>query len=203
MSIMYKWLIMIIVLLALGLVLSIRKYKEVESEWKTAVSNMKNYDSMLGNEKSKSAALQLSVSQLETFQDSVLKELNATREKLKVKDKNLNAVQYVSSVFEKTDTIVLKDTIFRTPEFKMDTVLGDEWYAIDIAMQYPSKVSVSPSFKSEKHIVVYDKKETVNPPKKFFLARWFQKKHKVLKVDVVEKNPYVEDEFSQYVEIVK
>ena len=64
-------------------------------------------------------------------------------------------------------------------------------------------VAVKPEFKSEKHIIVSTKKETVNPPKKFFLFRWFQKKMKVLHVDVVEKNPYVDGETSRYVEIIK
>jgi cell division protein FtsQ len=54
-------------------------------------------------------------------------------------------------------------------------------------------VAVEPYFKSEKHIIVSSKKETVNPPKKFFLFRWFQKKQIVLHIDVIEKNPYVEN----------
>jgi hypothetical protein len=64
-------------------------------------------------------------------------------------------------------------------------------------------VAVKPEFKSKKHIVVSSKKETVNPPKKFFLFRWFQKKMTVIHVDVVEKNPYVSEETSRYVEIMK
>ena len=63
-------------------------------------------------------------------------------------------------------------------------------------------IAVKPEFKSEKHIIVSTKKETVNPPKKFFLLRWFQKKHLVVHVDVVEKNPYVGGETSKYIEIV-
>ena len=64
-------------------------------------------------------------------------------------------------------------------------------------------IAVQPYFKSEKHIIVSSKKETVNPPKKFFLFRWFQKKHLVVHVDVIEKNPYVGSENSKYVEILK
>ena len=64
-------------------------------------------------------------------------------------------------------------------------------------------IIVQPEFKSEKHIVVSTKKETVNPPKKFFLFRWFQKKQTLIHVDVVEKNPYVENQSSRYIEIMK
>ena len=85
----------------------------------------------------------------------------------------------------------------------MDTLLYDNWYSVRIGLSYPSTVTVEPQFESEKHIVVSTKKETVNPPKKFFLFRWLQKKHTVLKVNVVEKNPYVQNEDSRYVEIIK
>ena len=80
--------------------------------------------------------------------------------------------------------------------------MGDEWYTLRLGLHYPSMIAVEPEFKSEKHIVVSTKKETVNPPKKFFLLRWFQKKHLVIHVDVVEKNPYVDGETSKYIEIV-
>ncbi len=85
----------------------------------------------------------------------------------------------------------------------MDTVLGDKWYSLGLGLHYPSTVIVKPCFKSDKHIVVSSKKETVNPPKKFFLFKWFQKKHYVINVDVIEKNPYVSNESSRYIEIIK
>jgi hypothetical protein len=85
----------------------------------------------------------------------------------------------------------------------MDTLIGDEWYTLRLGLKYPSMIAVKPEFKSKKHIVVSSKKETVNPPKKFFLFRWFQKKMTVVHIDVVERNPYVSDETTRYVEIIK
>jgi hypothetical protein len=131
-------------------------------------------------------------------------ELNNTRKELKIKDKNLKALQAVASKFSKKDTIYIPgDTIFKEPSFALDTLVGDKWYSVRLGLQYPSMIAIQPEFKSEKHIVVSSKKETVNPPKKFFLFRWFQKKHRVLHIDVVEKNPYVDGETSRYVEIIK
>ena len=78
-----------------------------------------------------------------------------------------------------------------------------KYLIIRLGLHYPSIIVVKPEFKSEKHIVVSNKKETVNPPKKFFLLRWLQRKHLVLHIDVVEKNPYVDEESSRYVEIIK
>ena len=202
---MKTYLISAIVTLILLMIIGFQYYqiKSVNGKWKVAEANVKAYSEELNTVGKKNTALQLSVSQLEYFNDSVLKALNETREELKIKDKNLKALQQVKSSFSRTDTIEINDTIFINPSFYVDTVLQDKWYKLGLQLKYPSTVTVSPEFKSEKHIVVSTKKETVNPPKKFFLLRWFQKKHKVLNIDVIEKNPYVNGESSKYVEILK
>ena len=177
--------------------------KDIEQKWKTAVANVKAYDALLGEANNKNAAFQLTINQLKNCNDSVLKELNAVRRELKVKDKDVQALQYVYSTLEKTDTIIMPDTIFVDKTLAMDTVVGDEWYNLRLSLRYPSSIMTKPAFKSEKYIVVHTKKETVNPPKKFWLFRLFQKRHTILKVDVVEKNPYVNNESSRYVEIIR
>lgn len=200
---MNKWLILAVISLGIALFASMKQSINANKKWEIAMANVKAYSKMLSEEEGKSTAYQLTIDQLKYYQDSILKKLNDTRKELGIKDKRLEAMQYVASSFVKADTIVYRDTIFREPSFAMDTLLGDEWYKIELGLKYPSTVTVKPEFKSEKHIVVSTKKETVNPPKKFFLFRWFQKKHLVLKVDVVEKNPYVDGETSRYVEIIR
>lgn len=197
------WLITTIIVLLAIIVAGWQQVKYADRRWKTAEANVKAYSSELSATGQKNTALQLTVDQLEYFNDSVLQALDATRKALKVKDKNLKALQAVKSSFSKRDTIMLRDTLFKEPALDIDTLMGDEWYTLRLGLRYPSMVAVKPEFKSEKHIVVSTKKETVNPPKKFFLLRWFQKKHLVIHIDVVEKNPYVEDETSKYIEIVK
>ena len=201
---MKKWIIVIlgyIVLIGL-LLISFKDKGNYEKKWKDAVSNVKAYDKLLSNSNEKNIAYKLTAEQLSYANDSILKELNDTRKKLKVKDKNLKSVQYITSTLSRVDTITLKDTIFKEP-LKVDTTIGDKWYNVKIALSYPSTIIISPTFKSEKNIVVSTKKETVNPPKKFWLFRLFQKKHTIIKVDVIEKNPYVSNEESRYVETIK
>lgn len=199
---MTKWLIVAIVVL-LGVVgIAWNKIDSLNGKLDIAEANIKAYNQQLSNKDNKNVALRLTVSQLESYQDSVLQELNETRESLKIKDKNLKALQKVASTFSKADTITLKDTLYRDPSLAVDTILKDEWYSLRLGLKYPSTITVKPEFKSDKHIVVYTKKETVNPPKKFFLLRWFQKKHLVLKVYVIEKNPYIINDCSKFVEII-
>jgi hypothetical protein len=202
---MNKYFIAAIVVLFATIGFMWKQVRDANEKWKVSEGNVKAYASMFDNSKKQNAALLLTVDQLEYFKDSVLQELDATRKELKVKDKDLKALQQVKSSFSRTDTITITqvDTLFKEPSLAIDTVLGDEWYKLNLGLKYPSTIAVKPYFKSEKHIVVSSKKETVNPPKKFFLLRWFQKKHRVLHIDVVEKNPYVSDETSRYVEIIR
>lgn len=191
-----------VILLALALGYTVVNSKSLEKKWKEAMENVKAYSQQYSTSEKNTRALKLSVEQLESSNDSILQELNSTRKELKVKDSKLQSLQYVSSSFVKADTITLVDTLFKDRNIDIDTILSDEWYSVKVGLKYPSTVTVNPEFKSIKNIVVSTKKETVNPPKKFFLWRWLQKKQTVLNIDVVEKNPYVKDESNRYVKII-
>lgn len=185
-----------------ALIITLKSNQDYKDKWSKAEANVKAYDKLLSSSKEKSIALQLTAQQLSSSKDSILKELNETKKELKIKDKNIKSVQYISTTLKKIDTVIFRDTLFQK-EIAIDTLIGDNWYKAEVHLHYPSTLILSPSFKSEKNIVVSTKKETINPPKKFWLFRLFQKKHKVLKVDVIEKNPYAVDNESRYVEIIK
>lgn len=189
--------------LASALCITLKSKSSIEKKYKEAVENVKSYSEQFSTATNKNRALKLTIEQLNYSNDSILQELNASRKELKVKDSKLQSMQYVASSFTKTDTIVLRDTIFKDAKMDIDTLVSDEWYSVKVGLKYPSTIAVSPEFKSVKNIIVSAKKETVDPPKKFFLFRWFQKKHYVLNIDVVEKNPYVQNQINRYVEIVK
>lgn len=198
---MNKYLILIVIVLLALIGAGYKQVKYANDRYEVAMANMKAYDVQLSSQ-GNNVALQLTIDQLEAFRDSVLIELNNTRKELDIKDKDLKSLQKISSSFSKSDTIIMSDTIYKNPSFAMDTIIGDMWYSVKVGMKYPSTITVKPEFKSIKHVVVSTKKETVNPPKKFFLLRWFQKKHRVVRVNVVECNPYVNEEISKYVEIL-
>lgn len=153
--------------------------------------------------KDQNRAFQFTVEQLEYFNDSLITKMNEVRKELKIKDDNLKQMQYLLSEAQKKDTVVFRDTLFREPTLKIDTLLGDRWYQMKLGLRYPSTIITEPKFVSEKYIIVDYRKETVDPPKKCFIARWFQKKHKVVEVEVVEKNPYIENKQQRFIEIVK
>ena len=194
---------LLIPILTIALILTVKSRGKIEKRWKESTENVKSYSELFSNSENKNKGFKFTIDQLQYFNDSILKELNETREALKIKDSKLKSLQYLSSTFIKYDTLIIKDTLFKDPQIQVDTVLSDEWYSIRIGLKYPSTVTVNPMFRSVKHIVVSSRRETVNPPKKFFLFRWFQKKHTVLNIDVIEKNPYIKEQNSRYIEIIK
>lgn len=189
--------------LTVSLFLIVRDKNEVEEKWKAAVENVKSYSEQFSSSEEKNRAFKLTIGQLKNSNDSIFKELNEARKELMVKDSKLRSLQYVSSDFSKADTIHLTDTIFRDTKANVDTLLSDDWYSIRVGLRYPSTVAVKPEFRSVKSIIVSTRRETVNPPKRFFLFRWFQKRQTVLNVDVVERNPYVRKQTDRYVEIIR
>ena len=205
---MKNYLYIYIALLAItsGIIIGVllNQRSKTEKKWKEAVENAKAYSELFSNSENKNRAFKLTIAQLKNSNDSIFKELNEARKELKVKDSKLKSLQYVSSSFSKVDTITLKgDTIFKDSHINIDTLLSDEWYSVKVGLKYPSTVTVEPTFKSIKYIVVSAKKETINPSKRFFLFRWFQKKQIRLNVDVVEKNPYVQNQDNRFVEIIR
>ena len=193
----------VILLLGIALAITIKNNSSIEKEWKDAVENVKTYSEQYSSSENKNRALKLTIDQLNSSNDSIIQKLNNVRKELKVKDSKLQSLHYVSSSFAKTDTIILKDTLFKDPQMVVDTLVSDEWYSVRVGLKYPSTIAVSPMFKSEKNIIVSTKRETVKPAKKFFLLRWFQKKHTILNIDVVEKNPYVQNQDNRYIKIIE
>ena len=196
--------IVTVILLALGITVAIqsKKISNLNESLSNSVNNEKALLLKNDNNENEIRSLKLSVEQLDYFNDSIIDKLNQVRNELKVKDANLKELQYLKTVATKTDTIIIKDTIF-VEKTNLDTLIGNEWYQLNLQLQYPNKITVSPTFISEKSIVTHIKKETVKPPKRCKFIRWFQRKHNVVIVDIKESNPYITTEDYQHIEIIK
>lgn len=179
------------------------RYQKLNKKYSVSIENIKAYDTQLSGLKNDNKVFKLTVDQLNYFNDSILKQMNEVRKQLGIKDKKIEQMQYQLSQVTKSDSIILKDTIFKEPTFKLDTIIGDKWASNHLLMQYPNYIKVTPSFTLESFLFVESKKETIDPPKKFFLLRWFQKKHTVLNITVQQNNPYSETKIQKFVEIIK
>lgn len=196
-------LVVAFLLSALSTAFLYRQNNILQDKLSVSVSNEKAYADENSILKDKNRVFQFTVDQLKYYNDSLLTKMNDVRKELQIKDRDLKQMQYLLSEAQKKDTIIFRDTLFRDPLIKVDTLLGDRWYQMKLGLRYPSTIITEPKFISEKYIIVDYRKETIEPPKKCFLARWFQKKHKVVEVEVVEKNPYIVNKQQRFIEIVK
>ena len=194
-------------ILLFALVLSVVYYVRETSKYRKLylkeLTNVKAYQSENDNLKNETAVHIMTIGQLQTSKDSIDIALKEAIKKLKIKPKNTVSVGFITSNMEKKDSIIIKyDTIFQR-KVDIDTIVGDKWYKAQIGLHYPARIDLAVSMLSVKHIIVHNKKETVNPPKKFWLWRLFQKKYTIQEVIVDEENPYIEAGSQKFINIIK
>ena len=195
-------IVALIVSLSIGSYILYTKNQSLNEELSISISNEKAFIAENSSLKEENRVFKFTIEQLNYYNDSILQEMNDARKELKIKDKNLKQLQYLLSISTKKDTVLFTDTIFKDKSLALDTIIGDKWYNIRLGLKYPNLIYTEPTFTSEKYIIVNKKKETVNSPKKFFLFRWFQRKHWVMEVHIKEKNPYIKEIDNKFVEII-
>ena len=196
-------IVILVSLLAISTYTLYTNNQKLKEEISISMSNQKAFIAENSLLKEENRVFKFTIEQLNHYNDSILQKMNEVRKELKIKDRDLKQMQYLLSEAQKKDTIVLRDTLFREPTLKIDTLLGDRWYQMKLGLRYPSTIITEPKFVSEKYVIVNYKKETINPPKKCAIARWFQKKQEVIEVEVVEKNPYIENKQQRFIKFVK
>lgn len=199
---MNKFLIGLSVVLIFILIVLSTAYKSVYNSYLISTNNNKAYERLIDSVKDNNIQFQFTIKELENTNDSIFAEMNKVREELKIKDKNLKQIEYINTVTKITDSIVVRDTIFRQ-DFKLDTCISDDWHKTNLSLEYPSNIKVSSSFKNETYITTSYKKETIKPASKIFFIRWFQKKIKTVEVNVIQKNPYTENVEQRFIEVIK
>lgn len=193
----------VLILTGISLYWLYNRYQKLTAEYSISIENIKAYDAELSGLRDDTKVYKLTIEQLNYFNDSIIKRMKVVQKELGIKDKRLQQLQYEASHAQRADTIILKDTIFRDSQLKLDTIVGDKWFKTNLHLEFPSTIALKPEIELERYTFISGKRETVNPPKKFFLFRWFQKKMTVITVTVKENNPYVKNKESRYVQIIK
>lgn len=200
---MKRIITLIILALIAGISYLYTENLRLNHEYKIAAENIKAYDAQLSGLEGDNRVLKLTVEQLNYFNDSIIKKMKVVQKELGIKDKRLQQLQYEASHAQRADTIILKDTLFRDPQLRLDTIVGDKWFKTNLHLEFPSTIALKPEIELERYTFINGKRETVNPPKKFFLFRWFQKKHTVVEVNVREMNPYVKNKTQRFIQIIE
>lgn len=200
---MKKYIIILILILVGAVAYLSYQNKQLTTKYETSLENIKAYDAQLSGLKDNNRVFKLTIDQLNYSNDSIINRMKEVQKELGIKDKRLQQLQYEASHAQRTDTITLKDTLFRDPQLRLDTIVGDKWFKTNLHLEFPSTIALKPEIELERYTFINGKRETVNPPKKFFLFRWFQKKHTVVEVNVREMNPYVKNKTQRFIQIIE
>lgn len=162
-------------------------------------NNFKSLNLELNEYEKHAIAYKFNVDQLNYINDSIITELNNTRKQLKIKDKELKQLQNIKTEVHIKDSVFIRDTIFKSSFTRLDTVLTNNWYKTQVILEYPNKVKLNMMYKSDISVIASTQKEIIGTPKKCWLGRLFQKKQKVIRVDVKDNNPYSEIKSKKFV----
>ena len=192
----------IIIALSTTIVIMNNRINVLNYEISNAITNIKAYELENSALRDDTIEFKYTIEQLNYSKDSLNQRINKLRKDLKIKDRDIQKLQYMLSENQKKDSIVfVHDTLFRE-NIKVDTTLNDNWSKLHLQLEYPNTVLAEYSFKNESLVTTYIKRETVNPPHKCAFIRWFQKKHKVIHVEINEQNPYCEIKEQRFINII-
>lgn len=201
----YLYFAIAVVVFTCTIILLLLLLRRSNEQYKDVVMNEKTLLMMSDSVKTQNRVLELSMSKLKYTKDSLVTDLMEMQHELGIKDKKIEQLMNVSSELKHSDTLFLHDTTILDDDavFVLDTMMGDNWVQNIVHLELPGYIAITTKAESEKMVILSLQKETVNPPKKFFLARWLQKKYKYIKADIRDKNPYITEKKNIFIQTVK
>lgn len=195
-------LLLICILLGVAVYVLIKRVQAVAEQRDDYALVAKAYAGVSDKEREDAVVFRLRADELAASKDSLLQRMDSLRRALGVRDRRLRAMHFRSTVVEKTDTfwVAVPDTVYA---LAIDTVLDDGWVRTSLLVEEDGRVTLGTRVRNETTIVVKAERETVRPPRRFFLFRLFQRKQTVVRVVATEGNPWCETKEVRSVEIVK
>ena len=115
----------IIIALSTTIVIMNNRINKLNYEVTNAITNIKAYELENSTLRDNTIEFQYTIEQLNYSKDSLNHRINELRKDLKIKDKDIQKLQYMLSENQKKDSIVfVHDTLFRE-NIKVDTILND------------------------------------------------------------------------------
>lgn len=191
-----SYVILIVIIFLMG-----QKIHNLNVSLDNSINNVKAYAAENSGLIESNRVFKLSIEQMEYYNDSLMLEMKKIANDNGIKDRKIQSLQYQLEHFAKRDTIILRDTIFRDPNFVLDTCIIDQWNKSCLHMEYPSVIALDNEYKNDKFITLNSHKEPIKL-RKWFLPRWFTRKHTVVEVLIIDKNPYVTTPQQRYIEVI-
>ena len=120
--------VLVALIIGLGIAFDVqrRTINNLNTELSYAMINNKAYEAERDSLRERTIQFEYTIDQLNYSKDTLTQKLNDARKSLKIKDKNIKELQYIASQNKKVDSVFFRDTIFKEPDFQLDTLLGDQ-----------------------------------------------------------------------------
>ena len=172
--------------------------RKKDAEIARLVNNTSYYESLFDKKDQANRTLQLTIDQLKCSKDSIIEQLNETKKKLKVKDKNLVQAQVINT--EVKDSI---KTVIQTKESDFSKKLKLNKLTTIIVSRKDSILSVTLDLKNAQTLFIEEKKVYRNQYKSW-LSRFFHfdfKKIYIKNYQIVNSNPLIKVTDTRVIEI--
>lgn len=178
-------------------------YKQLQKKDKEIArlsNNSEYYESLLDSSRKENRTLKLTISDLNTSRDSIVQQLNDTKKKLKIKDKNLVQAQVINTeVKDSVKTVIKTKEVDFTQELKLNDL------TTIIVSRKDSILTATLDLKNQQTLFVEEKKEYRNKYKTW-LARFFHfdfKKDSHRKYTINNSNKLIKVTDTRIIEISK
>lgn len=189
-----------IVLFAItAIILYQKQVNNLKTNLDYAENNVKAYASLNDSITQNNRVFSLKIEDLTRLNDSLFLEMKSVSDRLKIREDRIRQMQYIMDSYNRADTVVVRDTIFKETGFKLDTLFGDEWGKTRLQLEHPNTIIVGHSYTNKKHVIFASYKEPIKE-RKWFLPRWFTRKRTYVEATVIDENPYVETKETRFVE---
>lgn len=160
-------------------------------------NNIQAYEQLVTNKEEINTTLQLTVKELTNSQDSLLQQLNAVRQELKIKNKNLKQAQVINTVIKDTVTKVI--TVDRNFN---ETLKINPLTTIKVS-RTDSILTAKIDIQNQQILFIEEKKVYKNKYKNGWIRFWHfdWKKIRVRKYQIQNSNPLIRVTDTRVVEI--
>lgn len=160
-----------------------------------------------GKEHSKTIQYSSTTRELHQSNDSLDRLLVKVLKDNKIKDSKLNQAGIIISKLEasiKADSSNTFTTV-DTNDSVCQTLTKDSLTKFDVCFNPVKRklISVKPVIVNEQDILFLDEKVTINPRRKFFLFRLFQKKQIICSIEVINSNTNIQTLKSKFTKIIE
>ena len=173
-----------------------KKNKEIDR----ITNNVRAYEQLASQKEQLNRVLQLTIEELNTSNDSLLKEAKDAQKKLKIKDKNLTDVNVINTVIKDSVRTIIKHKLI-----DFDEELKINPLTTIIVSRKDSILKATLDIKNQQILFVEEKKEYKNKYRnafvRFFHFDW--KRIRTKKYQIVNSNPIIKVTDTRIIELPK